>query len=46
VGVAMLFEAVASMRADGTLPDARFVDVHYSELVRDPVATLRAIGRA
>jgi hypothetical protein len=46
----MLFDAVMSMRADGTLPDTRFVDVHYAELVRDPAATLRAVydrtGRA
>jgi phosphatidylethanolamine-binding protein (PEBP) family uncharacterized protein len=50
VGVAMLFDAVTTMRSDGTLPDARFVDVHYAELVRDPVATVRGIyhrtGRA
>jgi hypothetical protein len=50
VGVAMLFDAVSAMRADGALPDARFVDVHYAELVRDPVATLRGVydrtGRA
>ena len=43
VGVAMLFDAVAGMRADATLPDARFVDVHYADLVRDPVATLRGV---
>jgi hypothetical protein len=42
-GVAMLFDAVVAMRADGTLPDGRFVDVHYADLTRDPVGTLRAI---
>ena len=46
----MLFDAVTAMRADGTLPETRFVDVHYAELVRDPVATLRGVydrtGRA
>lgn len=45
VGVAMLFDAVVGMRADGTLPDDRFVDVHYADLVRDPVATLRHVYR-
>jgi len=42
-GVAMLFDAVMGMRADGTLPDDRFVDVHYADLTRDPAGTLRAI---
>jgi hypothetical protein len=42
-GVAMLFDAVTAMRADATLPDDRFVDVHYADLVRDPVMTLRRV---
>jgi hypothetical protein len=42
-GVAMLFDMVTAMRADGTVPDERFVDVPYADLVRDPVATLRAV---
>ena len=33
--------SVAERRAAGTLPK-RFVDVHFQELLRDPVATLRA----
>lgn len=33
--------AVAGLRDDGGLPD-RFVDVHFQDLMRDPVATLRA----
>jgi hypothetical protein len=33
--------AVAERRSDGSLPK-RFVDVHFQELLRDPVATLRA----
>jgi hypothetical protein len=49
-GVAMLFEIVQTMRTDGTLPDDRFVDVAYADLMRDPVATLRTVydrtGRA
>lgn len=49
-GVAQLFAYVQTMRADGTLPDDRFVDVSYAALMRDPVATVRAvydrIGRA
>jgi len=32
---------VAQRRAKQELPD-RFVDVHFQELLRDPVATLRA----
>ncbi len=30
------------VRASGTVPADRFVDVHFSELMSDPVATLRA----
>lgn len=49
-GVAMLFAHVQTMRADGTLPDDRFVDVAYADLMRDPVTTLRTVydrtGRA
>ena len=33
--------SVAERRAKGELPD-RFVDVHFQDLLRDPVATLRA----
>jgi hypothetical protein len=43
IGVAMLFDAVTAMRADGRLPDERFVDVQYADLVRDPIATLRGV---
>jgi hypothetical protein len=32
--------SVAERRAKGELPD-RFVDVHFQDLLRDPVATLR-----
>ncbi len=32
---------VGDLRDGGTLPD-RFVDVHFRELLKDPVATLRA----
>ncbi len=32
---------VGALREGGTLPD-RFVDVHFQQLVRDPIATLRA----
>jgi hypothetical protein len=42
-GVALLFAHVQALRADGTLPDHRFVDVHYADLMRDPVATLRTV---
>lgn len=30
-------------RTSGTLPDDRFIDVHFADLVRDPVATVGAI---
>lgn len=30
------------LRASGTVPAERFVDVHFAELMSDPVATLRA----
>lgn len=42
-GVAMLFDFVRSRRLDGTLPDDRFIDVRYADLLRDPVATIRGI---
>jgi len=49
-GVAMLFAFVQEQRADGTLPNERFVDVHFADLMRDPVGTLHGvydhIGRA
>ena len=32
----------ADVRASGAVPADRFVDVHFAELMRDPVATLRA----
>jgi hypothetical protein len=44
-GIEMAFgfalNSVAERRAAGSLPK-RFVDVHFQELLRDPVATLRA----
>lgn len=42
-GVAALFDWVTAMRHDGTLPDERFVDVRYADLMRDPVAAIRAV---
>jgi len=35
-----LNNAVA-LRANGTVPDAQFVDVHFDRLLRDPVGTVR-----
>jgi hypothetical protein len=42
-GTAAVFDLVARWRADGTIPDARVVDVRYADLVADPWATLRRV---
>lgn len=39
-GTAHLYRSEIAQRADGTLPDDRFVDVRYADLVADPVATV------
>lgn len=44
LGFAALYEAEIRERADGTLPDERFVDVHYADLVSDPVGTVAAVS--
>lgn len=43
VGYAYLYQREIEERAAGTLPDERFVDVHFADLVRDPVATVRGV---
>ena len=42
-GFATSFRAQIVQRADGTLPDERFIDVGYHELVADPVAAVAGI---
>ena len=42
-GVAALFDWVRARRADGTLPESRFIDVRYTDLVADPVGTIRTV---
>jgi hypothetical protein len=37
---AILFEREIADRAAGTLPDERFIDVRFADLMRDPVATV------
>jgi hypothetical protein len=44
-GYAHLYRRELAQRADGTLPDDRFVDVHFDRLVADPVATVEDVYR-
>jgi len=44
-GYAHLYAREIEQRASGTLPDERFVDVHFAELVADPVGTVREVYR-
>jgi hypothetical protein len=37
---AALFQQEIDDRASGALPDEQFIDVHFSDIVRDPVATI------
>jgi hypothetical protein len=42
-GYAYLYQREIEERAAGTLPDERFVYVHFADLVRDPIATVRGV---
>lgn len=42
-GYPLLLDYVAGQRATGVVPDERFVDVRYADLMRDPMATLASI---
>lgn len=42
-GIAHLQRRAIRDRADGTLPDARFHDLLYADLITDPVAAIRGI---
>src|SRR3954467_15322082 len=42
-GTALAMDYVMQLRADGTLPNDRIIDVRFDDLVRDPWATLGAV---
>jgi len=44
-GYAYIYRKEIEQRASGVLPDDRFVDVQFSELLRDPVGTVGAVYR-
>jgi hypothetical protein len=44
-GYAYIYQQEIEQRASGALPDERFIDVQFSELVRDPVATVEEVYR-
>ena len=45
-GFTFMLGSVIDGRADGTLPDDRFVDSHYLDLIDDPVEAIRMIYAA
>ncbi len=45
-GYAAMLDSIIAARAGGTLPDDRFVDVRYTDLVRDPGATVQHVHEA
>jgi hypothetical protein len=42
-GFAAVLDGIIAARACGDLPDDQFVDVHYTDLVNDPIATVSGI---
>ena len=42
-GVAMGLEKMMAERASGATPDGQFVDLRYADLMRDPLAAVRAV---
>jgi hypothetical protein len=42
-GQASSYEREIAQRADGTLPDDRFLDIRYADLVTEPLATVETI---
>jgi len=42
-GYAMLYQMEMDWRADGTLPDAQFIDVQFDDVVRRPADTVRSV---
>ncbi len=43
LGYGLMLDDTITARAGGALPDDRFVDVRYADLMSDPVGTVRAI---
>lgn len=43
VGFAFMLDLVRTLRGNGTLADARFIDSHYIDLISDPAAAVRKI---
>lgn len=43
VGLQMMLNGVAASRAAGELPEAQFADLHYLDLLRDPIGALRTV---
>jgi hypothetical protein len=42
VGLQMILNGVAAQRSHGELPESQFADLHYLDLLRDPITTMRA----
>jgi hypothetical protein len=45
-GYAYIYQQEIEQRASGVLPDDRFVDVQFQDLVSDPVGTVESVYRA
>jgi hypothetical protein len=45
-GYAYIYQREIEQRAEGLLPADRFVDIHFADLVRDPVDTVAGVYRA
>lgn len=45
-GYAYLYRREIEQRSSGALPDERFIDVQFADLVRDPVATVERLYRS
>ena len=45
MGYAHIYRQEIAQRASGALPESQFVDVHFKDIVRDPVATVEAVYR-
>ena len=45
-GIAGMLDRIVAGRADGSLPDDRFIDVRYADLMTDPIGTVAHIHRA
>jgi len=43
LGMGFVLGQVVEWRTTGAVPDDRFADVHYADLVRDPIAALRDV---